>query len=135
MRWTALRKIKSRIQDNPGRSVRARDGDRRSERFFCSDGCTNRILVGGLTGRKNANLAAFVPLTVAYAHSGASLLDYEPAAFAVSSTASAGTGFFAGVVVITITLTRMHAAPAIVRGSSASPPRKYPTSTAITGFT
>jgi hypothetical protein len=42
---------------------------------------------------------------------------------------------FLGVVVITTTLTNTSAVPAIVRGPIASPPRKYPTSTATTGFT
>jgi hypothetical protein len=44
-------------------------------------------------------------------------------------------GVFARVVVITTTLTRTNKVPTIVRTVSASPPKKYPTSTATIGFT
>src|ERR1700726_1082139 len=52
--------------------------------------------------------------------------------YPVSSTASIATGFFARVVVITTTLTRTNRVPRTVRRPSASPPRKYPSSTATT---
>src|SRR5581483_2991247 len=54
---------------------------------------------------------------------------------AVSSSGRVTTGFFAGVVVITSTLTSTNKVPRMVRRPSASPPRKYPSSTATTGFT
>jgi hypothetical protein len=53
--------------------------------------------------------------------------------YGVSSTTVCTFTF--GVVVITTTLTSISRVPAIVRGPIASPPRKYPTSTATTGFT
>ena len=43
--------------------------------------------------------------------------------------------FFALVVVIITTLTRTNSVPRMVRRPRVSPPRKYPTSTATTGFT
>jgi len=65
----------------------------------------------------------------------AALVDYDPTNCAASSTGSAASGFFAGIMVITTTLIRTKRVPRIVRRPSASPPRKYPTSTATTGFT
>ena len=61
--------------------------------------------------------------------------DYDPTASAESFTGSAVTGSFARVVVITTTLVRTNSVPRIVRRPSASPPRKYPSNTATTGFT
>ena len=55
--------------------------------------------------------------------------------YAASSAKTDSTGFFAGVVVITITLISTRKVPKMVRAVSASPPRKYPTSTATIGFT
>ena len=60
---------------------------------------------------------------------------YDSTTSAVSSTAGAATGFFVRVVVITTTLTRTSRVPRIVRRPRDSPPRKYPTRTATTGFT
>ncbi len=65
----------------------------------------------------------------------AALVSCYPTTPAASSTGSAASGFFAGVMVITTTLIRTKNVPRIVRRPSASPPRKYPTSTATTGFT
>jgi hypothetical protein len=61
--------------------------------------------------------------------------DPYPRISASSPTGSAGWVFFAGVVVIRMTLTRTRRVPRIVRGPRASPPRKYPTRTATNGFT
>jgi len=55
--------------------------------------------------------------------------------YAASSAKSVSADFFAGVVVITTTLISTSSVPRIVRVLSASPPRKYPTSTATIGFT
>jgi hypothetical protein len=56
--------------------------------------------------------------------------------YAVSSTGTGATAFFfIPVVVIKITLANTSRVPRTVRRPSASPPRKYPTSTATTGFT
>jgi hypothetical protein len=52
-----------------------------------------------------------------------------------TATATAVAGRFTRVVVITTTLISTSAVPRIVRAPSASPPKKYPTSTATTGFT
>ena len=54
---------------------------------------------------------------------------------ALPSPRRAATGFRAPARVISTTLTSTHSVPSTVRGPSASPPRKYPTSTATTGFT
>jgi hypothetical protein len=55
--------------------------------------------------------------------------------YPVSSTESVSTGFFTRIAVITTTPIRTSRVPRIVRRLSVSPPRKYPTSTATTGFT
>jgi hypothetical protein len=65
----------------------------------------------------------------------AALLNHDPSASAVSSRGSVAASFFPRVLVITTTLIRTNTVPRIVRGPSASPPRKYPTTTATTGFT
>lgn len=53
-----------------------------------------------------------------------------------SSTASVATVFVVGVVVvITAALIRTTSVPSTVRKPSVSPPKKYPSSTATTGFT
>src|SRR3981189_3689268 len=64
-----------------------------------------------------------------------SVLDYDPATSWASATSDSAAGFFAGMVVIASTLTRIRAVPTMVRRASGSPPRKYPTSTATIGFT
>jgi hypothetical protein len=61
--------------------------------------------------------------------------DHDPADSAVHSTGGVAVGIFVRVMVITTTLSRTNRVPRIVRGPIASPPRKYPTSTATTGFT
>src|SRR5216683_5574918 len=65
----------------------------------------------------------------------AGLLSYDSTTSAVSSTEGVATGIFARVVVITTTLIRISRVPRIVRTPRPSPPRKYPTRTATTGFT
>src|SRR5712671_6038885 len=62
-------------------------------------------------------------------------MDYDPATSWGSGTSDSAAGFFAGMVVIASTLTRIRAVPTMVRSASGSPPRKYPTSTATIGFT
>ena len=52
-----------------------------------------------------------------------------------TSHKSYGAAFFAGVVVINTTLTSTQTVPTTVRSPSVSPPRKYPNTTATTGFT
>ena len=64
-----------------------------------------------------------------------SVLYYDPATSWASATNDSAAGFFAGMVVIASTLTRIRAVPTMVRRASGSPPRKYPTNTATTGFT
>jgi len=55
--------------------------------------------------------------------------------YTVSFTAGVAAGFFAGVVVITTTLIRTNRVPKIVLKPRGSPPKKYPSTTATTGFT
>ena len=55
--------------------------------------------------------------------------------YTASFTASSAAGFFARVVVMTTTLMSTNMVPRIVRRPRASPPRRYPSSTATTGFT
>src|SRR5690348_3523241 len=55
--------------------------------------------------------------------------DSSPAAVGVTTL------FFPRIVVITTTLTSTNAVPRIVRKPSGSPAKKYPSRTAITGFT
>ena len=62
-------------------------------------------------------------------------LIYDSTAFAVSPTLSVTFDVSDLVLVITTTLVKTNRVPRIVRRPSASPPRKYPTSTATTGFT
>src|SRR5882762_4311755 len=50
-------------------------------------------------------------------------------------TGGSDSASFFAVDLITTTLIRTRSVPRIVRAPSASPPRKYPTKTATTGFT
>jgi hypothetical protein len=61
--------------------------------------------------------------------------NYDSTAFAASPTLRITLGFPALVLVITTTLVRTNRVPNTVLRPSDSPPRKYPTSTATTGFT
>src|SRR5580704_2362061 len=55
--------------------------------------------------------------------------------FAAASLTAAASTAFAGIVEIVITLTSTSTLPNTVRSPMLSPPKKYPTKTATTGFT